>query len=833
MSAILKYLLANIKDKKIRTVLVLFSIAISSALLFATLGMSNTCKKMFMDQIVRWSGDADVIVEVKDQIGTSVFIEKAQMEAIRNNIEYSVGILKSEGLYNPGIENMQYLNIVGTSLEDLETYNTFSLLKEGDLGSFSGNKIIVPAAFAQKANLEIGDVIDIKFAQNTISFTIQGIAAQKGIFLNDSMGVNAVVPKEVMESLYGIHDKYNEIFIKLKDKGRLDSDVMLLSDSLDQCDVKRAVNPSSLDQAVNTVVRPIQISSLSVIFMSVFIIFTSFNLMTMERMAAIGTFRSIGATKKKLKFIFCLESMIWGVCGGIIGCFLGYLALRTVVVDYVAKLSTSTALTVIVKPAEIIITIIFAVVLTVLSALPPLSKAFYKSTKSIILGIEEHKKTAKGFSSIKFIILVLIFLLSILIPHLMAPSILSMIVTIICMVIIWLTVLLMIPYGIRLLSVLAGKRNVNNTIWLAVRNVAESRSMLNIIRLMMISVSSILIIASISNSVSNTITSVYDTYHLYDISMSHRYADVSFSERLNNIDGVEAFANDYEIDNIKIESLDYHLNTLYGIEDEDFFQFMGSEQTEESEAAIKNLNSAKYIVLTELLRSKLNLKIGDEIAIEFNNRIETYKITGFVDSSFKLGNIGFVSAENLRNDNGNHYYTKTYIKTNKEAETVCNSIKSEFLEDVLFIQTLSELVEINQDLIVSIFRIINAYAILAVLIGIIGIANNVLVSYIERRRELSMYRTIGMSKNIMRNLFLTESILIGISGLVWAFAASLGILKIIPYMLQMIFGNVEMNYNAGLYIIFAVCGIAVMCIISILPIIKSSKLSIIENIKYE
>ena len=168
-----------------------------------------------------------------------------------------------------------------------------------------------------------------------------------------------------------------------------------------------------------------------------------------------------------------------------------------------------------------------------------------------------------------------------------------------------------------------------------------------------------------------------------------------------------------------------------------------------------------------------------------------------------------------------------------DVDEVRNHIKAEFLEELITIQTLEELIEINKDLIVSIFRIINAYAILAVIIGIIGIMNNIIVCFIERKRELAMYRTVGMSMKTMRAIFLKESLFIGISGILFAFVGATGILDIVPSMLSFIFGNVTMKLNIALYLIFAVLGIAVICLLSLLPIAKSAKINIIESIKYE
>ena len=548
--------------------------------------------------------------------------------------------------------------------------------------------------------------------------------------------------------------------------------------------------------------------------------------MILQRMPQVGTLRSVGISKRKLKLVFSLESIAWGIAGGVLGSLIGVGALFTIVNAYVKKLSEGKQFSVSISFKQFVITILLAVGLTMVSALPPIFKALKKSTKNIILGLEEagKKKENKG---ITFLVLVALFIISIIVPHLTKSNLMGMIVTIVCMTIILFVMVMVVPYGISFVAKRLS-RCEDNTTWLAAKNIETNKSLTNIVRLLTIAVSCILIITNISNAISNTITNVYDKYHLYDISLSARKADSSFNERLLKVEGVDSIANSYELSGVEIKEASFYFNTLYGIDDEKFFDFMGADIDESAYEAICKLSDTRSIVLTNLMASKLGLKIGDNIHLVIDNQEYKYTVTGLIESSFKLGNIGFV-------DIGITYYTNTYVKaiSGYDINTVRNNIKAEFLEELISIQTLEELVELNKDLIVSIFRIINAYAILSILIGIVGIINNIIVCFIQRQRELVMYKTLGMNMKTMKSLFIKESLLIGGFGLLFAFIGATGILNIIPYMLSFVFGNVEMDYSIGMYVLFLVAGLLIMCCISLIPIRRSKKLNIIEVLKYE
>ncbi len=66
MSVIIKALLQSLIEKKARTFLVLFSIAVSAALIFANESFSRTVTQRFYDADVRWSGISDFYIETQE-----------------------------------------------------------------------------------------------------------------------------------------------------------------------------------------------------------------------------------------------------------------------------------------------------------------------------------------------------------------------------------------------------------------------------------------------------------------------------------------------------------------------------------------------------------------------------------------------------------------------------------------------------------------------------------------------------------------------------------------------------------------------------------------------
>ena len=79
MSLFVKTLLLSLAEKKARTLLVLFSIAISSALIFANESFSTTVSRRFYDADVRWSGISDFYIESREAVGAKEWIDTAHL----------------------------------------------------------------------------------------------------------------------------------------------------------------------------------------------------------------------------------------------------------------------------------------------------------------------------------------------------------------------------------------------------------------------------------------------------------------------------------------------------------------------------------------------------------------------------------------------------------------------------------------------------------------------------------------------------------------------------------------------------------------------------------
>jgi putative ABC transport system permease protein len=142
----------------------------------------------------------------------------------------------------------------------------------------------------------------------------------------------------------------------------------------------------------------------------------------------------------------------------------------------------------------------------------------------------------------------------------------------------------------------------------------------------------------------------------------------------------------------------------------------------------------------------------------------------------------------------------------------------------------------KQDTLSSNKQIMSAmqfFSIIALIIGAIGIANNFIVSFMERKQSFAVFRSIGMEKRQVLKMILLESMSGGIIGGVIGVIGGISLLWILPYIMIGMGLPISINYEFGMYLLYILAGILIAVVSSISPGLKTSKLNIIQAIKYE
>lgn len=832
MGVIFKFVMRNIKEKKFRTFLIVFSIMMSSALFFASGAMSGSVERIIVERIRNSVGSSEIMIYANEKSPSSYF-SPSGAERFKDDMEYIVGTAGGSGIYEPDGKESFKINLYGYDLDELQKINPVFFDKEYNVNPFNGKKIIINNVTASKFGLKPGDLMELEIAGVKRKFTVTAISLPKGIFLEDGRNINAVVPKDTMAAFYNMKGKVNTIYMKPKDMSRKQDLIESLSKVYKRYSVMESIPEEDIKRGSGSFTVPFMMMVAMVMLISVFIIYTSFRVITAEMLPVIGTFRSIGATKKMTDFVLMAESAAYGVVGGLLGCLLGIGVLRLMagmmltVADRAAGFTADIDFT----SAQLITAFVVAVLLSVASSLIPIIRVSKISVKDIVLNkIEAVKK--KGTWKLGVGLLLLIF--AVVVPRIV-PREAAVALDMAALVSSSVSVILLIPYltaGFirvfeKLFIYVFGNEGV-----LAAKNLRENKSVLNNISLLAMGISALLIINTVSFSVFKEVANAYRSFK-FDAVMGIGRADRQRLAQVEKIDGVSYVYGNYMIYGTEVSGNKNPIGTIFGVDSSKYLDFFDMGIVGDAERLVKELDEGRNIIISNLLKYKFGTDIGSTITLKTNSGERDYKVIGLCETLMNNGQIAMISDKYIKADFDQRYYAEINVKTDKDPELVKENIKEFYKERGIYIRTVDEMEKANNESNAAVFNIFRLFSIMAMVIGVFGVVNNFAISFIERKRSLAMYRATGMSRLQIIKMIFIEALSGGlVGGAVGALTGVIAI-SIIPYLLKAIDMPITMHYSAVLIINSILGGAAVTLIASVSPALKSSKLNIIEAIKYE
>lgn len=828
MNVIFKTLLSSLYRKKARTFLVLFSIAISASLIFANESFARTVTQRFYDADVRWSGVSDLYIETKNVVGADEWIDPQHLAQYQDLFTYSYQFIREKALFMPNLEQMHYFTILGVDIDQFNRHNQVTL-SQGDFGDWTGYNIIIGKTYADLYHLQVNDLMKLELNHAEYVFRVAGISEVKGLFLRElADGGFILAPKDTLAKIYG--GNTNLIFIQLKDHEQIEDIKARLTQDLDGFNVKYGINDAVIAAETQNYVMPFRASSIVVIFMCMFIIYTAFNLITLERIPIVGTLRSIGCTRKKINVVLLIESACLGAVGGLFGCALGVLVLQYIKYQYFAGDEAMLNTSVLFGASEVLIAVGVAVLITIASSVLPILRLTKTPIKNIILN-DLSKQVGK--QSRLWIAGLVLLIACLIVPRFLESGFTGMVIASVLGVGALAGLVPLVPFLTGYLSRWIGKISfLPQEMVLGVRNTRDNANLVNNIQLFAAAITIVAFMASMFNTMGADLLKAFERDMKFDISLTLRHSQQSTLAQVNQIDGVESSAGSFQ-SHTAILNHGTFLNVLYGIDDADFFKFNPVRELDSNQDALASLNKGKHIITTNVLKDKLGLKLGDTLLLQFGSEKKPYVITGFVETNVGIGHVGYISSDNYRADMGVSDYDFIYIKAKDSPEQVKNNILRTLSKEVMSIQTKQDLTAANADKVIAIFNAINSYCYLALAVGIIGIINNLIASFIERKRSFALYRCIGMSKKSLNRMLVTEAVAMGIFGVVFGIICALIMSSVIPVVVSIFWGKVTLQLAVREMIVISTVGILAMLSISIIPILRSEKMSLIETIKYE
>jgi putative ABC transport system permease protein len=663
---------------------------ISSALLFASTAMSGTLAKMQADMMRQYYGSAELLITTNEN--STSFPTMQGVKRYKEYFEYMVGAFNGSGVYKPNVNESVWLSLMAVDYDDLQAMNPFSMSEQLESKAFSGEKIIISRTTAEKYKLVVGDYIDLSISNANYKYLVWGIAQPSGLFANEGTNIQAAVPKEALSSIYNARNSEGIIFIKLKNPSEKKDMIEILSKEYPRHSVREPFSQEELEAEAAPLTTSFLLMTVIVFFMSAFIVHSSFKVLTVERLPVIGTFRSVGATRKITNGVLLLESFVYSIIGGFFGCIAGigilyvlsYMSRPMWLENFVPTAQFSLG--------HLILTFVTAIFLGLLSSILPIIKVARIPVKDIILNSVEKKHSKKR---IKLVVAIISIIIAVAIPPFINPT-KTLPLLMLCMLLSIVSVVLFVPhiinFSVMFFEKIYGLTFGNEGI-LAVKNLRDNKSIVNNISLLAIGLSSLLMINIVSSSVGEEVGNVYNDLD-FDIWISYYDSNTNFEKLLRTVDGVGDVSASYKLSNINLTNVDSSISVVDGINKNNFSDFCEVHVIGDKQKLFSKLEEGRNLLLSKSLKERFNVKEGDFLDFKFEKGIKSYKIIGFFNTLLYNGDYCIVSEKYLKSDASLNYYTNFYIKTTLDPDAVSENISKKFPKSNMYLTTMEQM-EIN------------------------------------------------------------------------------------------------------------------------------------------
>lgn len=838
MKIIIKFILNNINQKKLRTLLIVMSVAAACALFFTSNGIAGSYKSAYLSMITSSYGSADIMINSNPK-SPSTYFNTDKAEFFKDRTDYIIGTMDGTGSYQINKKESLNISFKGIKYDDLMEMNPVGLIQTLGLKPFTGNKIIISDKMASKYNFKVGKKISIKVGDVNENFSIVGISKQDAFFKLEKNNMVAIIPRETASNFNLAKGRVSTIFIKSKSTQNKEQLIADLGVAYKNYTVAETINQKEIDKDLQSTTVPFFMMLTVVLVMCIFIIYTAFKVILMERMPVIGTFRSIGATKKMTDGVLIVESIIYGALGGIVGNVFGIGILYVVgVIMNPYKEYLKAAL--VFPPQLLIQTFIFGIIVSLISAIIPILSVSKISVKDIVLNNVDPVKKTKMW---KLVIGLILIVYSIVIP--LNPSSnasVTMLLDVIAMISVIISIIIFIPYitsaFIFLLSGLYSLIFGNEGI-LAAKNLRNNKSIINNISLLSIAISALLMINIISFSIGKEMVKAYNAWSC-DIFVGLNSSDINQNDqeirKISSINGVTGSAGILSTNNTALDIKDIPNSKIMAIDSIDskkFSDFINVEFKDGAKGLPANFDQDRNIIITTQLQSRFNVKLGESITLVTNSGKKEYKVVGLFTTLMENGDYAFIPPVYMRNDFKIRNFSKIFVKTDKDNDVIKDQIKNKFAGTNTFVDTLKNMEQDNAKSNEGMMNQLRAFAYISVLIGAFGVLNNFIISFIERKRSFAVLVSIGMSKWQSVKILFIEALSVGLIGGIMGIVTGLGLTSIIPFVLKAMDLPIPMYFTPSLFLTSFILSIFITLIATVSPAIKSSKMNVIEAIKYE
>jgi putative ABC transport system permease protein len=784
MRAMLKLSIRSLTAHKLRFSLTTFAVVLGVSFVVASFVLTDGLTRTFDTIVEDANSEVDVEVRAKDEfaevdlgdrsIDEGVLDIVQGVEGVREAIPITMSLkvipLKPDGSTIETLAPIFAFNWQDTQLDALELVD----------GRYPGpGEFAIDETTADNEGFVIGETYDIVGINGREPFELVGTSR----FGEENSLAGAVLTSFTLDEVQRLDGSEGQILFVDIAADDVETDVLIdrLTEVLPTdveavtADVVMAEDKDDFAFFVDIIGNVVLAFALVAVFVSIFIISNTFNILLGQRVRELALLRALGASSRQVRFSAIVESLIVGVVASAVGIGGGVLlavGLRGLMSVLGLKLP---GIDIIIAPRTIVVALIVGIGVTVLASLTPARRA---ATVPPVAAMRAGFRFGSGEGTRRTIIAIVVSVFGI---GFLAYGLFGGAGTAVLLaslgvgaVLVFVAVSMFAPLfsspsasflgaplehipGNRVTGHIARENASRNN-----KRTASTAAglMIGLALIAMASVVAESLKASFTSELGSTMTADYVITADGDFGFSPELA--AQIEAMPELDPVSAVRyGNMRIDGSSKQVVGTDLTVLTDL--------MAVQLQSGDPVASANPNS---IIMTQEAADDNGVALGDQITVEFAAAGEqTLTVGAIYDNEFLVGHYMIdLSGWDTYFDSGDDSVISAAVAPGVDAavaDAALAPFENEFPQ--LNFETRDEFSDRLEGQLNSLLIIINVFLFLAILIALLGIVNTMALSVLERTHEIGLMRAVGMTRGQTRGMVVLEA------GVVSLFGALLGI----------------------------------------------------------
>jgi putative ABC transport system permease protein len=837
----------SVSARKGRALLNGLGIVLGVALFFSVLSLSQTIVSTFSDLFDSVYGDTDLTIAAAAQgQGTlpESLLEKVQradgVEIAVPSVSSTISRVRDDGS-SPGTKDQVF--VAGVRPEDPDLSG--GTVVEGNDKIVRG-QLQLESGWAADNGIKAGDTVRFATTSGVHELKISGLYKFGDGVQFGGQGF-AAIDMKTARKLFDIPRGYSGIDVKVED-GR---NVSAVGKELERISPPGAeVNtPSEIADAINDQIQGFNLilyffAAMS-LFVGGFLILNSFNMTVAQRLREIGMLRTLGASRALIRRMILLEALILGIFGALIGVVIG-LVLTKLMVALVSSIGFPIG-AIKYPPLGFIVAPLLGIAATLLGALRPAIRASRIPPIQAVLVEHRTEKLKLGRRLAAGSALTLLGLLGVFVLasaddtplYVVAAGVLGVIFLFTGVILLGPVVVPALVRSmakpLRLLAPVEGRIAADNARSNPTRTASTASGL-------MIGIALVAAIGSLGSSFIGTISDQLDNEIKTDFTIQPRGVQggpqPAIAERaLGQVRALPDAKNATGVKTVYLASGEGEGQMVFAVDPVEYRQFSSPEYDPGAVADVDTALEHNGVVLPSGFAKSKSLAVGDSIKLEGPLGSEQLKVVGIRSgSSIEASSLVMALSTFDRLYGVNGYSQILAIAKSADQRGALGRQINRLLADnypafeALSNEQIKKQIKDQVNQLFSIFYVIMA---VAILVSLLGVVNTLLMSVLERTREIGLLRAIGSSRWQVRRMIVAESLMITAAGaalglivgmaLGWAFVRGISS------------GSTDVDFHPPVAVIVAV---ALLCVLAgilaaIPPARRAARMNVIDALSYE